>query len=185
MTDAELRFVMLQFLYDSRKKPSSLRLRWILPASMEDLPAGMSQGECERICQQLAEHGLINWEGYNFHSHGIRGNVKINAFGVDVIEGSKEPLISLVRIDQSSRIGQSHHISVNSSQRGQTTEYKSKQEANDHQCFEEIASMIDRSSALQTEKNEAKSLLIKVLGCKAISSALGTRAGHLAERIGG
>jgi hypothetical protein len=177
VTDSQLRSLMLEFLYATRKKPSSLRLGWVLPASREDLPAGMDQRECERICRQLADHDLINWEGHNFHSHGVRGNVRINAFGVDVIEGNREAPISLVQVDQSSPVQESHHRSVSPSQGVQIAGDESNQEQTMANPFDEIVCMIDKSSAFPTEKDEAKSLLFKLLETKAVSSVLGGGSG--------
>jgi hypothetical protein len=176
---------MLEFLYATRKKPSSLRLLWILPASREDLPEGMDQRECERICQQLADHDLINWEGHNFHSHGVRGNVRINAFGVDVIEGNRAAPISLVHVDQTSPMQQSDDTSVSSSPGVQIAGDKSSQEQTMTNPFDEIVGMIDKSSAFPTEKDEAKSLLFKLLETKAVSSVLGGGSGHFGHTLGG
>jgi len=176
---------MLQFLYDTRKKPPSLRLRWVVPASSEDLPAGMEQRECERICQQLADHDLINWEGHNFRSHGIRGDVRINAFGVDVIEGNRAAPISLVQVDQSSPVQESDQRSVSPSEGVQIAGDESKQEQTMTNPFDEIVCMIDKSSAFPTEKDEAKSLLLKLLESKAVSSVLGTGSGCLGDNLGG
>jgi hypothetical protein len=185
VTDSQLRSVMLQFLYETRKKPSSLRLRWVVPANREDLPADMDQRECERICQQLADHDLINWEGHNFHSHGIRGNVRINALGVDVIEGNREAPISLLPIDHTSPMPQSHHSSVSAPRGVQVAGDKSSQKQAMTNPFEEIITMIEKSSAFPTEKNEAKSLLLKLLDSKAVSSVLGAGSGHLGHKPGG
>jgi hypothetical protein len=176
---------MLEFLYATRKKPSSLRLLWILPASREDLPAGMDQRECERICQQLADHDLINWEGHNFHSHGVRGNVRINALGVDLIEGNREAPISLVHVYQTSPLPQCVDPSVSSSRGVLIGVYKSSQKQTTPNPFEEIVSLIDKSPAFATEKNEAKSLLFKLLETKAVSSVLDGGSGHFGHKLGG
>lgn len=146
----------------------------------------MDERECERICQQLAEHGLINWDGHNFDSKRMTdiGSVRINAFGVDVIEGNREPPISLVHIDQSSHMDQSHHVSVSASQGVQIAGDKSNQQQTITNAFEEILSTIDKSSASQTEKKDAKSLLLKVLESKAVSSVLGAGVGYLANKLG-
>jgi hypothetical protein len=49
-----------------------------------------------RACDQLAEHGLIKWEGLqDGQGQTIGGDGNISAFGVDVIEGdakSRYPL---------------------------------------------------------------------------------------------
>jgi hypothetical protein len=185
MTDSQMRSLMLRFLYDTRKKPSSLRLRWFVPANREDLPAGMDQPECERICQQLADYDLINWEDHNVHSHGLRGDVRINALGVDVIEGNREAPISLVHIDQSSPAQQSHHRSVSASQGDQSAEDKSNEKQAITNAFEEIVNVVDKSSAFPSEKSEAKSLLLKLLESKAVSSGLGTDSGYLRHKLGG
>jgi hypothetical protein len=145
----------------------------------------MDQRECERICQQLADHDLINWEGHNFHSHGIRGNVRINAFGVDVIEGNRAAPISLGHVDQTSPMQQSDDTSVSSSPDVQIAADKSSQKQTTPNPFEEIVSLIDKSPAFATEKNEAKSLLFKLLETKAVSSVLDAGSGHFGHKLGG
>ena len=176
---------MLQFLYETRKKPSSLRLRWVVPADREDLPAGMDQRECERICQQLADHDLINWEGHNFHSHGIRGEVRINAFGVDVIEGNREAPISLVRIDPSSPTPQRHHWSFSPSEGVQVAGDESNQKQRIASLLEEIVRLMDKSSEFPTEKKEAESILLKVRGSKVVASGLGANSGYAGHQFCG
>lgn len=183
---------MLQFLYDTRKNLHPLCLGRLIPFSGNNrthLPAGMDEREAERICQQLADHGLINWIGHNAPAdmgyYNELGALRINAFGVDVVEGNKESPIALVHIDQSSHMDQSQHVSVSGSHGVQIARDDSNQQQTIINAFEEIVSAIDKASVTEQEKKEARSLLLKVLESKAAASVLGAGAAYLVQKLGG
>ena len=94
---------------------------------------------------------------------------KISARGADVVEGSVASPISIV-------LDQSHHVAVHHSSNVQIGN-ENVQDVTIH--FEKLVSAIDKSSASEKDKKEAKSLLKKFLEHPLVSSIAGALASSL------
>jgi hypothetical protein len=152
MKDNELRGLILRKYYNKRREGL---FQWS-DDDFKDLPETVEFDAVDlfRVCDQLGEHGLIEWEGLqDGQGQTIGGIGKISAYGVDVIEGHAKPPISVM-------IDQSHHISVTESSNVQIGS-SNVQDIAVH--FEKLVAAINDSSAPSAQKEEAKSLLKKFL----------------------
>ena len=93
----------------------------------------------------------------------LAGRGRISAAGVDVIEGSAKPPISIT-------LDQSHHVSIQNSSNVQVGN-SNVQEISNH--IGKIITAIDHSNATESEKAEAKSLLKKFLEHPLVTSIAG------------
>jgi hypothetical protein len=168
MKDSELRGLILQKYYEKRREQWS---QW-KTEDFSDLPDTIEFDAVDlyRACDQLAEYGLIDWKPLRGHKNQTVGGVgKISAAGVDVVEGNSRPPISIV-------LDQSHHIAVHHSSNVQVG-HGNVQDVTVQ--VEKIIGAIDKSSASEEEKKEAKSLLKKFLEHPLVSSIAGGLASSL------
>jgi hypothetical protein len=100
----------------------------------------------------------------------LSGFAKINDFGVEVLEGRVEPPVS-ISIDKSRRTRVSKREQVPVAQQQAITE-----------AVEKVLTAIDQASVSEQEKNEAKSLLRKLLDSNAAAKVLGAGAESLAAK---
>jgi hypothetical protein len=104
----------------------------------------------------------------------LSGFAKINDLGIKVLEGGVAPPIR-ISIDESRRTKvprqQQAPIAAISSQQQAITE-----------ALEKVITAINQADVSPKEKNEAKSLLQKLLGSKAAASVLGAGARSLAAK---
>lgn len=162
MKDSELRGLILQKYYDKRRDGW---FQW-QAEDFSDVPDTVDFDAVDlfRACDQLAENGLIDWKPLRDHVNQTIGGVgKISAAGVDVIEGNVDPPISIV-------LDQSHHVAVHHSSNVQIGN-ENVQGVTIH--FEKLIAAIDKSSASEKDKREAKSLLKKFLEHPLVSSIAG------------
>jgi len=99
MRDNELRGLILQMYYDKRREGL---FQWT-DEDFKDLPDTIKFTAVElfRVCDQLGEHGLIEWQGLqDGKGQTVGGWGKISALGVAVIEGHAKSPISIT-LDQS------------------------------------------------------------------------------------
>jgi RIP homotypic interaction motif len=162
MKDNEIRGIVLRAYYDRRRDGE---FQWY-ENDLKNLPK-IDRVDLFRACDQLAEHGLINWNPIRLRSGTITGAGKITALGVDVIEGHSHPPDSIT-LDQSISIHGSSNVQVGS----HNVQDISIQ-------IEKLVSAIDHSSASDEEKAEAKSRLKKFLEHPLVASI----AGGLASTI--
>jgi hypothetical protein len=158
MKDNELRAVVLRRFYECR---AAGRHDW----KLEDLnnEVKTTPGDFYRICDQLAEHKLIEWQpmraqmrGHIFTNGGLG---QITAKGVDVIEGTVQSPISIsVDHSQTVTIHGSNNIIGN----------------NNQLSLESVNSEISRSNFSEPEKVEAKSLWQKVCENKILNTVVGS-----------
>jgi hypothetical protein len=169
MKDSELRGFVLQAFYRKR------RLGWLGIGinTGEDLEFDdrVPQEDVVRIAAQLADAGLLEWSPLkNNRGNLIAGAGQINAFGVDVIEGTETPPIP-IHIDMSSHTfttnisGQNNNVQVAGA--------NSQQSQNISQEVEKLIQAIDSSAATEEEKSEAKGLLAAFLQSSVITALLG------------
>jgi hypothetical protein len=168
MKDSELRGLILQKYYDKRREGW---FQW-KTEDFNDLPDTVEFDAVDlfRACDQLAEHGLIDWKPVRGHQNQTMGGVgKISASGADVVEGNVAAPISIV-------LDQSRHVAVHHSSNVQIGN-ENVQDVTIH--FEKLVSAIDKSSASDKEKEEAKSLLKKFVEHPLVSSIAGGLASSL------
>jgi hypothetical protein len=173
MKDSVVRGRLLQLLYERRGEgsiPFGGAEKAIPP------PEGINRRDWLRALAQLSEYHLIDWSPIEDQSGMglLSGFAKINAFGVKVLEAGVEPPIS-ISIDESRRTAvpgpQKVPIDPSTPQQQAITE-----------ALEKVITAINRSDASEEEKNEAKSLLRKLLDSEAAARVLGTGAQSLAAK---
>lgn len=163
MRDVDLRGALLQKLYLQRSD------RHYLPEATDFSPA-IAPTEIIRIARQLKEHGLVDAnvvDTIGGESHLL--SIAISARGVDVVEGSKSPDISIdfantqtVNVSGSSNVvvGNYNTLSVQSN-------------------VEELVKLIEASKGTPESKAEAKGLLRRFLEHPLLAAAAGGAIGLL------
>jgi hypothetical protein len=170
MKDSVVRGRLLQLLYEHRTEGST-------PLGHGEQavppPGGISGRDWLRAAAQLSEYGLIDWTPLEDKSGMglLSGFAKINDFGVQVIEAGVTPPIR-ISIDESRQIavpqaGQAP-IAVSTPQQQMITD-----------ALEQLITAINQADVSEEEKNEAKSLLRKLLSSKAAAKVLGAGAQSL------
>jgi hypothetical protein len=173
MKDSVVRGRMLQLLYERRSEGS-------IPFGHAEQavppPGGIRRRDWLRSLAQLSEYRLIDWTPLEDQSGMglLSGFAKINDFGVKVLEGGVASPIS-ISIDESRRTTAPRQkpapIGASTPQQQVITE-----------ALEKVITAINQADVSEREKNEAKSLLRKLLGSKAAASVLGAGAQSLAAK---
>lgn len=156
MTDNELRGRLLQDLYERRRED------WVQIGlnQMNDPDAQ----ERIRIARQLDEHGLITLKILNRH---LGGMAKITAKGIDVLEGvAKSPISISIGSNQTYNISNSSNVQVGNNN-SQTI----------NNGLQALIKSIEESAGTQEQKEQAKSLLKKVLEHPLVSAVVGGAVG--------
>ena len=159
MKDNELRAIVLQKYYDLRDRGY---FQWCEVELEETFPI-KTFNILGRICDQLGEHGLIDWKPVQGGMGETIGGIgKITAFGFDVIEGTAQSPISItfdhrqtVSITGSNNIVGNHNL----------------------MNVEGISTAISRANFSEAEKAEAKSHWQKVSENKLLNTAIGSICG--------
>lgn len=159
MKDNELRAVVLQKYYDLRNLG---RFQWCEVEFDGQFPI-KTFGELARICQQLADHGLVDWRPtLGAEGKPVGGIGEITAFGVDVIEGSAPAPISINLDQRHIHIAGSSNIQIgNANVQGVAVH------------VEQILKAIEESHASATDKAEAKTKFSEFLKHPAVTAILG------------
>ena len=172
MKDSVVRGCLLQLLYEHRSEG-------LLPFGQAEQavppPAGINRRDWLRAVAQLSEHRLIDWTPLEDKSGMglLSGFAKINDFGVKVLEAGVESPIR-VSIDKSRRPA--------ISQPEQTSNEKRSQQQAITEALEKVITAVNQADVSDQEKNEAKSLLRKLLGSKAACNVMGSDAQALAAK---
>ena len=173
MKDSVVRGRLLQLLYERRREGS-------IPFGHAEHavppPAGINRRDWLRAVAQLSEYRLIDWTPLEDRSGTglLSGFAKINDFGAKVLEGGVAPPIR-ISIDESRRTTVPQHQQA---QVGPST----PQQQVITEALEKVIAAINQADVSEQEKNEAKSLLRKLLGSKAAASMLGAGAQSLAAK---
>ena len=173
MKDSVVRGCLLQLLYERRSEgsiPFGQAEQAVLP------PGGMSRRDWLRALAQLSEYDLIDWTPAEDQSGMglLSGFAKINDFGVKVLEGGVAPPIQ-ISMDERRRTNVPRW-----EQAPITTSTQHQQMIAD--ALEEVFTAINQADVSEQEKNEAKTLLRRLLGSKAAVSVLGPGAQSLAAK---
>ena len=173
MKDSVVRGRLLQLLYERRTEGST-------PLGHGEQavppPGGISGRDWLRAAAQLSEYGLIDWTPLEDKSGMglLSGFAKINDFGVQVIEAGVAPPIR-ISIDESRRTAipqpEQAPIAVSTPQQQIITD-----------ALEKVITSINQADVSEQEKNEAKSLLRKLLSSKAAAKVLGAGAQSLVAK---
>jgi hypothetical protein len=173
MKDSVVRGCLLQFLYERRSEGSIPfgHAEQAVPPT-----AGISRRDWLRAVAQLSEYRLIDWVPLEDQSGMglLSGFAKINDFGVKVLEAGVAPPIR-ISIDERRRttVPREQQAPIAPSTRQQQAITK---------ALEKVITAINQADVSEREKNEAKSLLRKLLGSKAAASVLGPGAQSLAAK---
>jgi F0F1-type ATP synthase epsilon subunit len=173
MKDSVVRGRLLQLLYERRSAgPIPFgHLEQAVPP-----PGGISDRDWLRAVAQLSEYGLIDWTPVEDDSGMglLSGFAKINDFGVKVLEAGVTPPIR-ISIDESRRtkVPQQEQAPI-------TTTTPQQQKITD--ALEKVITAINQADVSEQEKNEAKSLLRKLLSSKAAAKVLGAGAQSLTAK---
>src|SRR6476660_4466000 len=164
MKDSVVRGCLLQLLYERRSEgsiPFGQAEQAVLP------PGGMSRRDWLRALAQLSENDLIDWTPAEDQSGMglLSGFAKINDFGVKVLEGGVVPPIQ-ISMDERRRT-----IVPRREQAPIATSTQHQQMITD--ALEKVITAINQADVSEQEKNEAKTLLRRLLGSKAAVSVLG------------
>jgi len=175
MKDSVVRGCLLQLLYERRSEGS-------IPFGQGDQaavppPGGINRRDWLRALAQLSEYHLIDWTPLEDQSGMglLSGFAKINDFGVKVFEAGVASPIS-ISIDKSRR------TTVPQRQQTSTAPSTPQQQQVIMEALEKVITAINQADVSEQEKNEAKSLLRKLLGSKAAASVLGPGAHSLAAK---
>jgi hypothetical protein len=173
MKDSVVRGRMLQLLYERRREGS-------IPFGHAEHavppPEGINRRDWLRAVAQLSEYGLIDWTPLEDQSGMglLSGFAKINDFGVKVLEAGVASPIS-ISFDESRR------TTVPQQQQAPIAASIPQQQAIT-KALEKVITAINQADVSEQEKNEARSLLRKLLGSKAAASVLGPGAQSLVAK---
>jgi hypothetical protein len=173
MKDSVVRGCLLQLLYERQGEgliPFGQGEKAVLP------PAGINRRDWLRAVAQLSEYHLIDWTPLEDKSGMglLSGFAKINDLGIKVLEGGATPPLR-ISIDESRRSTVSKREQAPIA--GRTPQQQMITEA-----LEKVITAINQADVSEQQKNEAKSLLRKLLGSKAAASVLGPGAQSLAAK---
>jgi hypothetical protein len=173
MKDSVVRGRLLHLLYERRSEgpiPFGHAEQAIPP------PGGINRRDWLRALAQLSEYRLIDWTPLaERRGMGLlTGFAKINDLGVKVLEAGVAPPIS-ISIDKSQRTSVPRQPQAPI---GETT----PQQQVITKALEKVITAINQADLSEQEKNEAKSLLGKLLGSKAAASVLGAGTQSLAAK---
>ena len=163
MKDKQIRTIVLQKFYEKRREG-------IYQPSPDEFTGDPDYVAVMHICDQLSEHGLIDWKPLRMRGMTVQGAGKITALGVDVIEseGRTAPVEFAFPVSQ--------HFTFNSPSNVQVGNNNIQ---NVQQVFNDLLRKIDSLDATDEEKAEAKGLVRSLLKHPLVSSILGGLAGSL------
>lgn len=160
MKDSEIRGLILRYYYDRRREG------WSLPKP-EDLGGGITEQDILQVADQLADHHLLEWRKIGSHGELNAGIGKINAFGIDLVEGETRSELKVEFV-------QNKTININ----GSTNVVIGDNNAVS-QSVRDLLTAIESSSGTPEQKAEAKSLLRKFLDHPLLSAVAGGAIGLL------
>jgi hypothetical protein len=173
MKDSVVRGCLLQLLYERQSEgPIPFgRAEHAVPP-----PGGINRRDWLRAVAQLSEYRLIDWIPLEDKTGMglLSGFAKINDLGVKVLEAGVASPIP-ISIDKSRR------TRVPRKQQARIAAITPQQQAIT-EALKKVITAINQADVSEQEKNQAKSLLRKLLGSKAGASVLGGSAQSLAAK---
>ena len=173
MKDSVVRGRVLQLLYERRSEGS---IRFGRAEQAVPPPEGINRRDWLRAVAQLSEYRLIDWTPLEDQSGMglLSGFAKINDFGIKVLESGVASPIS-ISIDESRR------TTVPQQQQAPIAASIPQQQAIT-KALEKVITAINQADVSEQEKNEARTLLRKLLGSKAAARMLGPGAQSLVAK---
>jgi hypothetical protein len=173
MKDSVVRGCLLQLLYGRQKEgpiPFGHAEQAVPP------PGGINRRDWLRAVAQLSEYRLIDWTPLEDKSGMglLSGFAKINDFGVKVLEGG---VASPIRIS----INEGRRTTVPRDEQAPIGPSNPQQQMITD-SLEKVITAINQADVSEQEKNEAKSLLRKLLSSKAAAKVLGAGAQSLTAK---
>jgi hypothetical protein len=173
MKDSVVRGCLLQLLYERQSEgpiPFGQAEQAVPP------PGGINRRDWLRAVAQLSEYHVIDWTPLEDKSGMglLSGFAEINDLGIKVLEGGATPPIR-ISIDESRR------PTVSKRKQAPIAGGTQQQQAITA-ALEKVIAAINEADVSEQQKNEAKSLLRKLLGSKAAASVLGGGAQSLAAK---
>jgi hypothetical protein len=173
LKDSVVRGCLLQLLYERRSGgsvPFGHAEQAVPP------PGGINPRDWLRAVAQLSEYHLIDWTPLEDKSGMglLSGFAKINDLGIKVLEGGVAPPIQ-ISIDESRR------TTVRREQQAPIAAITPQQQIV-RDALEKVIVAINQADVSEQQKNEAKSLLRKLLGSKFAASVLGPGVQSLAAK---
>ena len=160
MKDSELRGHILDYYYKRRRQS------WSLPKP-EDLGLEVSELDILHVATQLGEQNLLEWKKLGTHGNIHAGMGKINAFGIDVVEGNLQSPVKVEFVQ---------HKTINVS--GSTNVVVGDNNTV-NQSVQELLRAIDQTRGTTEQKAEAKTLLKQFLEHPLVSAVAGGAIGLL------
>jgi hypothetical protein len=155
MTDGELRGIVLEKFYELRHEKDVLQLSDI------DSFGQNEPMQIANICEQLGQHGLIEWQTSRGLDGSLGGLGKITANGVDVVEGTVSAPITVTFQDRRISVSSSSNVQIgNSNTQGVNLN------------IEKLIAAVDHSNVSEAEKKEAKSLLERIAANQLVQKIL-------------
>lgn len=146
MKDTQLRGLLLQVFYDRRRE------KLFLPKAA-DLGVDVNEQDILQVCDQLHQHGMLDWISQKRHGQIAVGIGRINAFGIDVVEQEESPSIKVEFVKhQTINISGSNQVVIGDNNSQVIT-----------QQIHDLISFIDSANATNEQKLEAKGLLRRFL----------------------
>jgi len=161
MKDTELRGLVLQVFYERRRES------WFLP-KQGDIGAPVSEQDILQVCDQLAQHRMLDWRVVKDHGTIRHGLGKINAHGIDVVEREATPDITVEFVKQTVNITGSTNVVVGNNN-SQTIASN----------IRELVAVVESADASPEQKLEAKSLLRRFLEHPLVVASAGGAIGLL------
>ncbi|MGR0481560.1 MAG: hypothetical protein ACTFAL_09205 [Candidatus Electronema sp. V4] len=172
MKDSELRGYILQYFYDRRRNGLTLS-----PPKPADIGVEVTEQDILYVCDQLGEHNYLEWNGrkFNYKSSGkiLSGYGRINAFGVDVVEGNETPAIKVEFVQHT------NNSTVNITDSTNVIAGNSITGDNNTLTLSGLEKAIESADATPQEKEEAKTLFRKLLEHPLVSALAGGAVGLL------
>ena len=143
------------------------------------IPENIPQDDVLRICDQLNEAGLIEWQGIEGdNGYSMMGNGKIRAAGTDAIDGKDDSALPLNFNLFTQNINASGNATVQAAGHG------SIQNQTVTQHVEQLIRAIDAAPVSEAEKQEAKSKIGELLKTKAADAVFGVGTAMLMRMLG-
>jgi len=160
MKDSEIRGLILQWYYERRRES------WSLPKP-DDIGHGLTEKDILHVADQLAEHNLLEWKKLGSHGEIRAGMGKINAFGIDIVEGDAQSDLKIEFVQNKTiNISGSNNVVVGDNNVAT-------------QSVRDLLTAIDSSSGTPEQKSEAKGLLRRFLEHPLVAAVAGGAVGLL------
>ena len=166
MKDKELRGIVLKYFYDGRRGP-------YLEPKPTDFSPEVEAEDLYSICDQLGEHGYINWKPVNVRGFTVTGMGKITSIGVDVIESEGEASEISITVPEIIQ-----NINISNSSVGQVGNQNSM-----NITISDILNEIERADVSEEEKKDAKALLANLLKHPLVASCAGASLSGLLKLL--